>query len=156
MKHGFKCEFSPKPDRSSSFELLAVQVLGQVASFPGLHTQLFSLAVRKAWEGLDRYITWCVLRLMSCSVCSLLGLFSPPSLFSPWIQFILSVQFVLRVRLLLDRSWLATVCDVSRGTLHVINPSRPSPAFCTVFFQVLATSGCKSENCAIQSNCRRI
>ena len=27
--------------------------------------------------------------------------------------------------------WLATVCDVSRGTHHVINPSRPSPAFRT-------------------------
>jgi len=33
--------------------------------------------------------------------------------------------------LLLDRSWLATVRDVSRGTHHVINPSRPSPAFRT-------------------------
>jgi len=49
-----------------------------------------------------------------------------PSLFFPWIQFVLSVQFVLRVRLLLDRAWLATVRDVSRGTHHVINPSRPS------------------------------
>jgi len=54
-----------------------------------------------------------------------------PSLFFPWIQFVLSVQFVLRVRLLLDRSWLATVRDISRGTHHVINPSRPSPAFRT-------------------------
>jgi len=27
---------------------------------------------------------------------------------------------------------------------------------CTVFFQVLATSGCKSENRASESNCRRI
>jgi len=54
-----------------------------------------------------------------------------PSLFFPWIQFVLSVQFVLRVQLLLDRSWLATVHDVSRGTHHVINPSRPSPTFRT-------------------------
>ena len=33
--------------------------------------------------------------------------------------------------MLLDRSWLATVHDVSRGTHHVISPSRPSPAFHT-------------------------
>ena len=59
------------------------------------------------------------------------GFVLSPSLFSPWIQFVLSVQFVLWVRLLLDRSWLATVRDVSRGTHHMINPSRPSPAFRT-------------------------
>jgi len=47
------------------------------------------------------------------------GFVLSPSLFFPWIQFILSVQFVLRVRLLLDRSWLATVHDISRGTHHV-------------------------------------
>ena len=57
------------------------------------------------------------------------GFVLSPSLFFPWIQFVLSVQFVLRVRLLLDRSWLATVRDVSCGTHHVINPSRPSPRF---------------------------
>ena len=57
------------------------------------------------------------------------GFVLSPSLFFPWIQFVLSVQFVLRVRLLLDRSWLATVCDVSSGTHHVINPSRPFPHF---------------------------
>ena len=33
--------------------------------------------------------------------------------------------------MLLDRSWLATVRDVSGGTHHVISPSRPSPAFRT-------------------------
>ena len=33
--------------------------------------------------------------------------------------------------MLLDRSWLATVRDVSRSTHHVISPSRPSPAFRT-------------------------
>jgi len=33
--------------------------------------------------------------------------------------------------LLLDRSWLATVCDISRSTHHVINASRPSPTFHT-------------------------
>jgi len=54
-----------------------------------------------------------------------------PSLFFPWIQFVLSVQFVLRVWLLLDRSWLAIVRDVNSGTHHMINPSRPSPAFRT-------------------------
>ena len=59
------------------------------------------------------------------------GFVLSPSLFFSWIQFILSVQFVLRVRLLLDRSWLATVRDVSSGRHHVINPSRPSPAFRT-------------------------
>ena len=31
--------------------------------------------------------------------------------------------------MLLDRSWLATVHDVSSGTHHVINLSRPSPCF---------------------------
>jgi len=41
------------------------------------------------------------------------------------------VQFVLQVRLLLDRPWLATVRDVSCGTHHVINLSRPSLTFCT-------------------------
>jgi len=59
------------------------------------------------------------------------GFVLSPSLFFPGFQFVLSVQFVLRVRLLLDRSWLATVRDVSGGTHHVINPSRPSPAFRT-------------------------
>ena len=59
------------------------------------------------------------------------GFVLSPSLFFPWIQFVLSVQFVLWLRLLLDRSWLATVRDVSRSTHHVISPSRPSPAFRT-------------------------
>ena len=57
------------------------------------------------------------------------GFVLSPSLFFPWIQFVLSVQFVLRVQLLLDRSWVATVRDVSSGTHHVINLSRPSPRF---------------------------
>ena len=52
-----------------------------------------------------------------------------PSLSLTWIQLVLSVQFVLRVWLLLDRSWLATVCDVSSGTYHMINLSRLSPCF---------------------------
>jgi len=59
------------------------------------------------------------------------GFVLSPSLFFPWIQFVLSVQFVLPVRLLLDRSWLATVRVVSRGTHHVISLSKPSPAFHT-------------------------
>jgi len=59
------------------------------------------------------------------------GFFLSPSFFFPLIQFVLSVQFVLQVRLLLDWSWLATVRDVSHSTHHVINPSRPSPAFRT-------------------------
>ena len=41
------------------------------------------------------------------------GFVLSPSLFFPWIQFILSVQFVLWVRLLLERSWLATVHTAS-------------------------------------------
>jgi len=57
------------------------------------------------------------------------GFVLSPSLFFPCIQFVLSVQFVLWVWLLLDRSWLATVCDISRGMYHVINLSRPSPRF---------------------------
>ena len=54
------------------------------------------------------------------------GFILSPSVFFPWIQFILSVQFVLR---LVDRSWLATVRDISSDMHHVINPSRPSPSF---------------------------
>jgi len=45
------------------------------------------------------------------------GLVLSPSLFFPWIQFVLSVQFVLRVRFLLDRSWLATVRDVTAARI---------------------------------------
>jgi len=41
-----------------------------LASFPGLHAQLLSLAVRKTGEGLDGLITWCVPRLMSRTVAS--------------------------------------------------------------------------------------
>jgi len=47
-----------------------------LASFPSLHAQLLSLAVQKAGEGLDGFITWCMPQLMSCSVCSCMGLFS--------------------------------------------------------------------------------
>ena len=68
---------------------------------------------------------------VTCHVMLMSGFVLSPSLFFPWIQFVLSVQFVLRVRLLLDWSWLATVCDISRSTHHMINPSRPSPAYCT-------------------------
>ena len=101
------------------------------ASFPGLHAQLLLLALRKAGERPGRI--YHVMHAAADVMFSLLssGFVLFPSLFFPWIQFVLSVQFFLRVRLLLDRSWLATVCDVSRGTHHVINPSRPSPAFCT-------------------------
>jgi len=59
------------------------------------------------------------------------GFVLSPSLFFPRIQFVLSVHFVLQVRLLLYRSWLATVRDISRSMYHVINPPRPSPAFRT-------------------------
>jgi len=74
--------------------------------------------------------TYHVMRAAADVMFSLLtsGLVLSPSLFFP---FVLSVQFVLQVRLLLDRSWLATVRDVSRGTHHVISPSRPSPTFRT-------------------------
>ena len=41
-----------------------------VALFPGLHAQLLLLAVRKAGEGLDGLITWCVPRLTSRTVAS--------------------------------------------------------------------------------------
>ena len=98
-----------------------------LASFPGLHTQLLSLAVWKAGEGLDGFISrgWCHVQSAHAWVCSL-----PFTLF-PRIQFVLSVHFVLQVRLLLYRSWLATVRDISRSMYHVINPPRPSPAFRT-------------------------
>ena len=77
--------------------------------------------------------TYHVMRATADIMFSLLtsGFVLSTSLFFPWIQFVLSVQFVLRVRLLLDQSWLCTVRDVSHGTHHVINPSRPSPAFHT-------------------------
>ena len=52
-----------------------------------------------------------------------------PSLFFPWIQFVLSLQFVPRVRLLLDRLWLSTVCDVSSSTHHVIKSIQAFPRF---------------------------
>ena len=85
----------------------------------------------KSGEGLGR--TYHVMRAAADVMFSLLtsGFVLSPSLFFPWIQLVLSVQFVLRVRLLLDWSWLATVRDVSRGTHHVISPSRPSSAFRT-------------------------
>ena len=48
-----------------------------VALFPGLHAQLCRLQYEKRGEGLERFITWCMPLLTSCSVCSRLGLFSP-------------------------------------------------------------------------------
>jgi len=82
---------------------------------------------RKAWMDLSRDVCpgGCHVQSAHSRVCSLL------SLFFPKIQFVLSVQFVLWVRLLLDRSWLATVRDVSHSIHYVISPSRPSPAFRT-------------------------
>ena len=44
--------------------------MDSIASFPGLHAQLLLLAVRKAEEGLDGLITWCVPRLTSRTVAS--------------------------------------------------------------------------------------
>ena len=38
--------------------------------FPGLHAQLLSLAVRKRGEGLQGFITWCMLLLMLRTVAS--------------------------------------------------------------------------------------
>ena len=100
-----------------------------LASFPGFHAQFLSLAVRKV-GGRPGWI-YHMMHATADVTFSLLisGFVLSPSLFFFWIQFVLSVQFVLRVRLLLDRSWLATVRDVSSGTHHVINPSRPSPCF---------------------------
>jgi len=104
--------------------------IAQLALFPGLHTQLLSLAVRKAGEGLDGFITWCVrgwchAQSADVWVCSL------PFTFLSLNSVLLSLQFVLQIRLLLDRSRLATVRDVSGVMHHVINPSRPSLAFHT-------------------------
>ena len=81
----------------------------------------------KAWKDLSRDACLCWHHVQSAHiwVYSLpFSLLSPNSVHS-------SVQFFLRVRLLLDWSWLATVRDISSGTHHVINPSRPSPAFHT-------------------------
>ena len=98
-----------------------------VASFPGLHTQLLSLVVRKAGRRPGQ--TYPMMRAAADVTFSLLtsGFVLSPSLFFPWIQFVLSVQFVLWVWLLLDQLWLATVCDISNGTHHMINLSRPFP-----------------------------
>ena len=102
-----------------------------LGSFPGLHAQLLSLAVRKAGRRPGRI--YHVMRAAADVMFSLLtsGFVLSPSLFFPWIQFILSVQFVLRVRLLLDRSWLAYSRWRHSGTHHVIIPSRLLPAFRT-------------------------
>ena len=47
-----------------------LHIANKLALFPGLHAQVLSLAVRKAGEGLDGFITWCVPRLTSCIVAS--------------------------------------------------------------------------------------
>ena len=49
---------------------ITVELTTFLASFPGLHAQLLSLAVRKAGEGLDGLIMWCVPRLTSRTVAS--------------------------------------------------------------------------------------
>jgi len=104
--------------------------LATISLVPRSTRPVLSLAVRKVGEGRtdlsrDACRDWC--HVQSAHVWVVLSL----SLFFPGIQFILSVQFVLRVWLLLDWSWLATVCDISRGTHQVINPSRPSLTFGT-------------------------
>jgi len=76
--------------------------LTSIASFPGLHAQLLSLAVWKAGEGLDGLIMWCVPRLTSCSVCSRLGLFS--LLHPSFAEF--SSFFVFRLTCESDCSWI--------------------------------------------------
>ena len=81
------------------------------------------------------------------------GFVLSPSLFFPWIQFVLPVQFVLWVRLLLDRSWLATVCDVSSGTHHMINPSRPSPRFSYCKQQKLGVEAWERGYCPLLGSC---
>jgi len=105
-----------------------------LALLPGLHTQLLSLTVWKVGWGRPGRI-YHMMRAAADVMLSLLtsGLVLSPSLFFPWIQFILSIQFVLWVWLLLDWSWLAAVRDVSSGTHHMINPSRPSPHFCIIW-----------------------
>ena len=84
--------------------------LPSVASVPGLHAQLLSLAVRKAGSRPGQI--YHVMRAAADVTFSLLtsGFVFSPSLSLTWIQFVLSVQFVLWVRLLLDRSWLYSYC----------------------------------------------
>jgi len=116
-------------DTSTLWTVSPVPLLLWLALFPGLHAQLLSLAVRKAGRRPGRI--YHVMRTAADVTFSLLisGFVISFSFFFPWIQFVLSVQFVLQVRLLLDRSWLATVRDVSSGMHHVINLSRLSPCF---------------------------
>jgi len=80
------------------------------------------LQYEKWGEGLD-------VMCATADVTFSLGLFSPVHSSFPEFSLFFSFQFVLRVRLLLDQLWLVTVRDISSGTHHVINPSRPSPWF---------------------------
>ena len=72
----------------------------------------------KAWTDLshDACRCWCQIQSAHIWVCSL-----------PF----LSLNSVFSFCSVCPVSPTATVCDVSSGTHHVINPSRPSPAFCT-------------------------
>jgi len=109
-----------------------------VALFPGLHTQLLSLAVQKAGRRPGRvYHVMCAAADVMFSLLTSWFVLSP-SLFFPWIQFILSVQFVLRVWLLLDRSWVATIHDVSSGTSR----DKSVQAFSPLFVLQATKAGC--------------
>jgi len=68
-----------------------------IALFPGLHTWLLLLAVRKAGgrPGQIYHVMCAAADVTFCLLTS--GFVLSPSLFFPFFQFVLSVQFVLRV-----------------------------------------------------------
>jgi len=76
------------------YKNFCIQQWSTVALFPGLMPSFCHLQYEKRGEGLDGFITWCVPLLMSHSVCSYLGLFSPFSFpeFSFFFLFCLSCE----------------------------------------------------------------
>jgi len=98
----------------------------QLASFPGLHAQLLSLAVRKAGEGLDRFITRCLPLLMSHTVDSHDRSSSNRTRGTNWRELNPGKEEWREENKLRCEQ---TEHDVSSSTHHVINPSRHSPAF---------------------------
>ena len=52
------CSVGPQEKTIGEYQHALQDTMGyELASFPGLHAQLLSLAVRKAGEGLDGFIT---------------------------------------------------------------------------------------------------